>query len=173
MPKQSKHTKKTVGDYTLIHVLVRQVLSFIIYCLNEQHQSRIISFHFLYQINIRVEKLEEGERMKNWKKYTIAVLIICTFIVLLWKIVLPRIFPINIEVTITHSVTKQIGTSYYTFELYSYGEELTGVYLLRVEKGNDFETKVIVAGHTYRFFDLEVHVVKLIIGGVLLEVKKV
>ncbi|MGB9756485.1 MAG: hypothetical protein ACPLVJ_01725, partial [Candidatus Bathyarchaeales archaeon] len=71
--------------------------------------------------------------------------------------------------TLAHSVECQIGDSTYSFRLYPYD---AGIYLLRVEKGSDFETKVIVSGYDYEFLDLEIHVIKLISGGVVLEVKK-
>jgi hypothetical protein len=107
------------------------------------------------------------------RKIFIVLIFICAVIVvtciLLWKFVIPRSSSLKIEVTLAHSVTCQIGDSDYTFKLYPYSN---GIYLLRVEKGNNFETKVVVSGQNYRFFDLEVHVVKLVFASVLLEVKK-
>ncbi|MEM2995453.1 MAG: hypothetical protein QXI91_05520 [Candidatus Bathyarchaeia archaeon] len=64
----------------------------------------------------------------------------------------------------------QIGECTYVFRLYPY--DSAGIYLLRVEKGSDFETKAIVSGYNYNFLDLKIHVVKLISGGVVLEVQK-
>jgi len=81
---------------------------------------------------------------------------------------------VEFEVTLGHPATRQIGTSTYYFKLYNYPlgeEELTGMYMLRVEKGTDFTTKVVVSGHTYRLLDLEVHVIKLISAGVLLRAR--
>lgn len=108
------------------------------------------------------------------------IILICVIVVvflslILWRSSVPEIQfkPVEVEVTLGQPVTRQIGTSTYNFKLYRYPpeeEELTGMYMLRVEKGTDFKTKVVVSGHTYRFLDLEVHVVKLISAGVLLRV---
>lgn len=112
--------------------------------------------------------------MKRKKLFVLILLcvVIISICIAFWIVIIPKLLPINIEVTVGQSVNQRIGASYYTFKLYPYPEEeLTGIYLLRVEKGKDFETKVVVSGHTYNFLDLEIHVVKLIPSGVLLEVK--
>jgi cellulose synthase/poly-beta-1,6-N-acetylglucosamine synthase-like glycosyltransferase len=100
--------------------------------------------------------------------FFICVLIIGFFV--LWIFILPKNLPVKIEVTLAKSVTCRIGESTYTFRLYPYDN---GIYLLRVEKGNEFKTKVIVSGYDYEFLDLKIHVVKLIAGGVVLEIQKV
>jgi hypothetical protein len=115
------------------------------------------------------------------KRKTLIVLIsVCVIAVvllfLLWRSNLLGIQSrfVEIEVTLGHPATRQVGISTYHFKLYNYPlgeEELTGMYMLRVEKGTDFTTKVVVSGHTYRLLELEVNVVKLISAGVLLEVK--
>lgn len=84
------------------------------------------------------------------------------------RVHIPTTSSVEIEATLAHSVTKQIGNSSYTFKLYPYNSE---EYLLRVEKGNDFDTKVIVSDHTYQFLDLEIRVIKPIPSGVVLGVR--
>jgi cellulose synthase/poly-beta-1,6-N-acetylglucosamine synthase-like glycosyltransferase len=108
------------------------------------------------------------------KKGILFVLIfICVLVIgflMLWIFIIPKNLSVKIEVTLAKSVTCQIGESTYTFRLYPYDN---GIYLLRVERGNEFETKVIVSGYDYEFLDLKIHVVKLIAGGVVLEIQKV
>ena len=110
------------------------------------------------------------------KRKTLILIACVTAVVLLtlilWRSSVPET-TVEIEVTLGHPVTRQIGTSTYSFKLYNYPlgeEELTGTYMLRVEKGTDSARKVVVSGHTYRLLDLEIHIVKLISAGVLMHV---
>ena len=112
--------------------------------------------------------------MKRNALIVFIVVIVTLSAIALLRVNFPTNSPIGIEVTVAYPVTKQIGTSNYRFKLYPYplgSEELTGLYMLRVEKGNDFETEVVMSGNTYKLLDLEVYVVKLISAGVLLQVK--
>lgn len=90
------------------------------------------------------------------KKKAVTILLSISSIVismiLIYREVAPKIVYVEVKVTLAKSVTRTIGNTEYKFKLYRY--DAPGLYLLRVEKGNSFKTKVVVPKHTYYFLDL-------------------
>ncbi len=83
----------------------------------------------------------------------------------------PKTISIETEVTFAKSVTESIGDVEYTFRIYPYDQ--AGVYVLRVESKNEFETHAVVKGQTYQILDLEVYVKELTSGRILIKVKRI